>query len=118
MFSVKYAFLTKFCMSETERVPDVVGRSEAEEIMEHRADNTTEREHVTALTVYETNAWFALRIKTRNMKEAVEWRVNTASSSHTTCKPLVILASPLCFPLGHFLKRFHEYNSPPGVPVL
>jgi len=105
-------------MSETERVPCVVGRSEAEEIMEHRAYNTTERKHLTARTVYETNAWFALRIKKRYMKEAVELRVNTAASSHTTYKPLVILASPLCFPLGHFLEGFHEYNSPPGMPVL
>jgi hypothetical protein len=100
-------------MSETERVPYVVGRSEAEEIIEHQAYNTTERKQVTALTVYETNAWFALRIKKRYMKEAVEWRVNIAASSHTTCKTLVNLASLLCFPLSHFLKGVHEYNSPP-----
>ena len=62
-------------MSESQRVPCVVGRSEAEEIMEHRAHNTTARTHITALTVHETNAWFALTIKTRDMKEAEEWRV-------------------------------------------
>jgi hypothetical protein len=55
-------------MSKTERVPCVVGRSEAEEIIEHQAYNTTERKQVTALTIYETNAWFALRIKKRDMK--------------------------------------------------
>jgi len=105
-------------MSETESVPYVVGRSEAEEIIEHRAYNTRERKLITALTVYETNAWFALRIKKRDMKEAMEWRVYTAASGHTTRKTLVILASSLCFPLGHFLKGFHEENSPPGVQVL
>ena len=52
-------------MSDTERVPYVVGRSEAEEIIEHQAYNTTERKQVRALTVYETNVWFALRIKKR-----------------------------------------------------
>jgi hypothetical protein len=31
---------------------------------------------------------------------------------------LVMLASPVCFPLSYFIKGFHEYISPPGVPVL
>jgi len=50
-------------MRETERFPYVVERSEAEEIIEHQAYNTTERKQVTALMVCETNVWFALRIK-------------------------------------------------------
>jgi hypothetical protein len=50
-------------MSETVRVAYVVGRSEAEKIIEHQAYNTTERKQVIALTVHETNPWFALRIK-------------------------------------------------------
>ena len=113
LFSVQYAFLTKVFMSETERVPYVVGWAEAEEIIEHQAYNKTERKQVKALTVYETNVWFALRIKKRDIKEAVEWRVNIAASSHTICKTLVNLASPLCFLLSHFLEGFHEYNCPP-----
>jgi hypothetical protein len=105
-------------MSETERVPYVVRRSEAEEIIEHRAFDTAEHKQVTILALYGTNAWFALTIKQRDMKEALEWRVNIAASRHTTSKTLVILATSLCSPLSHFLKGFHEYNSPLGVPVL
>ena len=58
-------------MSETKRIYYEARGAEAEEIIEHRAYNTTQHKQITALAVYETNAWFVLRIKKRAVTDAV-----------------------------------------------
>jgi hypothetical protein len=50
-------------MSVTNRVHYEVRRTEAEETIEHQTYNTAQHKEVTALTVYETNAWFAVKIQ-------------------------------------------------------